>query len=51
MEVTLIYAHVDVEMKRKAIEKAMGGNHLLVEKELPRYMDDKETIKKLYGLV
>lgn len=50
MEVTLIYAHADVEMKRKAIEKALGGKHLVVEKELPKYMDDKKTIMKLYGL-
>lgn len=50
MEVTLIYARADVEMKRKAIEKAMGNSHILPEKESPKYMDDKDMIKKLYGI-
>jgi len=50
METSLIYAHADVEMKRKAIEKATSGENLLVAKELPKYMDDKETVKRLYGI-
>lgn len=50
MEVTLVYAHADVEMKRKAIEKAMENSNIVPEKELPKYMNDKEMIKKLYGI-
>jgi len=51
METSLIYAHADVEMKRKAIEKATSGEHSLVEKELPRFMNDKDIIKQLYGII
>jgi len=50
METSLIYAHADVDMKRKAIEKATSGSNLLVEKEAPKYMKDEEIIKILYGL-
>ena len=50
MKTSLIYAHADVDMKRKAIENATGGDNPLVHKELPRYMNDGETIKKLYGI-
>ena len=50
MESSLIYAHADVDMKRKAIEKATSGSNLLVEKEAPKYMKDEEIIKILYGL-
>lgn len=50
MEVTLVYAHADVEMKRKAIEMAMENSNILSEKELPKYMNDQEMIKKLYGI-
>jgi len=50
METSLIYAHADVEMKRKAIEKATSGENTLVEKELPKYMTDKDIIKRLYGI-
>jgi site-specific recombinase XerD len=50
MEVTLVYAHADVEMKRKAIEKAMEHLNILPERESPKYMTDQETIKKLYGI-
>jgi site-specific recombinase XerD len=34
MEVTLVYAHADVEMKRKAIEKAMENSNIVSKKEL-----------------
>lgn len=50
METTLIYAHADTSMKRKAIENAMKGKELLFPKELPKYMDDEKIIKKLFGL-
>jgi integrase/recombinase XerD len=50
METTLIYAHADTSMKRKAIENAMKGKELLFPKELPKYMDDEKTIRKLFGL-
>ena len=50
METSLIYAHADVDMKRKAIEKAASGANMLVEKETPRYMKDEEIIKMLYGI-
>ena len=50
METTLIYAHADTSMKRKAIENAMKGKELLLPKELPKYMDDEKIIKKLFGL-
>ncbi len=50
METSLIYAHSDVEMKRKAIEKATNGENPLIPKEFPKFMNDKDIIKKLYGL-
>jgi integrase/recombinase XerD len=50
METTLIYAHADTSMKRKAIENAMKGKELLFPKELPKYMDDEKIIRKLFGL-
>jgi integrase/recombinase XerD len=50
METSLIYAHADVDMKRKAIEKATSGSNMLVEKEAPKYMKDEDIIKKLYGI-
>lgn len=50
METTLIYAHADTTMKRKAIENAMKGKELLFPKELPKYMDDEKIIRKLFGL-
>jgi site-specific recombinase XerD len=49
LETTLIYAHADTEMKRKAIEAAMKGEELVVERQVPVY-DDEEIIKRLYAL-
>lgn len=50
IETTLIYAHADTEMKRKAIEKAMKKRaptpHIV-----KRYVvDDEDVLRKLYGL-
>ena len=50
LETTLIYAYADTTMKRKAIEKAMEGNRILMMREEPRYRNDEGIIKKLYGL-
>jgi integrase/recombinase XerD len=50
METTLIYAHADVDMKRKAIEKATSGVNMLGDREVPKYMKDEDTIKILYGI-
>ena len=49
METVHIYARADTEMKRKAMEAAMGGKEPLVEPQTPVYNDD-EILKKLYGL-
>jgi site-specific recombinase XerD len=49
METTLIYAHADTEMKRKAIDAAMGGMDPIVEPQAPVYNDD-EIVKRLYAL-
>ena len=35
--------------KRKAIEKALGGDEPLFISETPMFMDD-DIVKKLYGL-
>ncbi len=52
VETTLIYAHADTEMKRKAIEAATPENSLLRgHLDLERYtVSDEEMIKRLYGL-
>lgn len=50
LETTLIYAYADTEMKRKAIEKATLENNPLVRIETPRFIDDEDKIKQLYGL-
>ena len=50
LETTLIYAYADTEMKRKAIEKATDENNPLVKIETPRFIDDEDNIKQLYGL-
>lgn len=50
IETTLIYAHADTSMKRKAIEKAMEGKEPFVNNELPKYMENEKIIKQLYGL-
>lgn len=52
LESTLIYAHADTEMKRKAIEKATASsNPIHIERaiELP-WKEDEETLRRLYGL-
>jgi integrase/recombinase XerD len=51
LETTLIYAHADISMKRKAIEMATTENNPLILNEHPLYMDNEETIRRLYGLV
>ena len=48
-ETTMIYAHADTEMKRKAIESATQGECPIVEAQDAIY-DDDETIRLLYGL-
>ena len=50
LETTLIYAHADTEMKRKAIEKASAGIcEIDAGKIDPDTLDD-DTLKRLYGL-
>ncbi len=49
VETTLIYAYMDTEAKRKAIEKAMGAG--LSDTEPVNYtVNDEETLKWLYVL-
>jgi site-specific recombinase XerD len=52
LETTLIYAHADTELKRKAIEKAIPEDSLLKPfLNADRYrVDDEEVLKLLYGL-
>jgi site-specific recombinase XerD len=50
MEVTRVYARASLEMKRKAVEKATAGKDPILPIEQPLYANDKETIKRLYGL-
>jgi site-specific recombinase XerD len=52
LETTLIYAHADTELKRKAIERAIPEESSLKEHLRPgRYkIDDDDTLKRLYGL-
>lgn len=52
VETTLIYAHADTEMKRKAIEKANGNTVFNnIKSNNSRFaVSDKECLKKLYGL-
>ncbi len=50
LETTLIYAHADTEMKRKAIEKASAGIcEIDAVESAPDTLDD-DTLKRLYGL-
>ena len=50
LETTLIYAHADTEMKRKAIEKASSGIcEIDAVESTPDTLDD-DTLKRLYGL-
>lgn len=46
---SLTYTFFDVSRKRKAIEKALGGDEPLFISETPMFMDD-DIVKKLYGL-
>lgn len=50
---TLIYAHADTEMKRKAIEKANGNAALVgIKSDSSRFtVNDETVLKKLYGLI
>ena len=45
----IIRWYFDVNRKRKAIEKALGGDGPLFISETPMFMDD-DIVKKLYGL-
>lgn len=53
LETTLIYAHADTEMKRKAIEKANGNAVFAgIKSDNSRYtVSDETVLKKLYGLI
>ncbi len=49
IETTRVYAYADTDMKRKAIEKATTDDAYYEEE--PVWTNDKETLKKLYGLI
>jgi len=51
LEVTRVYARASLEMKRQAVEKATAGKDPILPMEQPLYANDKETIKRLYGLM
>jgi hypothetical protein len=46
---SLTYTFFNVDRKKKAIEKATGGNEPLFIPEKPLVLDE-EILKKLYGL-
>lgn len=50
LETTLIYAHVDTEDKRKAIEAALGSGVIGEIGAAPYTVDDEELLRRLYGL-
>ena len=53
LETTLIYAHADTEMKRKAIAKATAASNPLNHVEaidLRPWKNDEKLIRQLYGL-
>lgn len=52
LETSLIYAHADTEMKRKAIQKATSiSNPVNTEYALPeKWKDDEDLLRELYGL-
>ena len=51
LSTTLIYAHADTEMKRRAIEQATGDYFPEVSAENSPYdVNDDEVLKRLYGL-
>ena len=49
LETTLIYAHVDTEGKRKAIEATLGGGVIARLGSAPYTIDD-ELLRRLFGL-
>ena len=50
LETTLIYAHADTEMKRRAIEKASSEIcEIAIGADDPNSLDD-DTLNHLYGL-
>jgi len=52
IEVTLIYAYADTEMKRAAIEKATSKHNPIRENVSDFvYETDEQTLKRLYGLL
>lgn len=51
LETTLIYAHADTELKRRAIEQAMATGEPLFKSETAHFqINDEDLLKKLYGL-
>lgn len=50
LETTLIYAHIDTEDKRKAIEEALGSGVIGEIGAAPYTVDDEELLRRLYGL-
>ena len=50
LETTLIYAHADTEMKRKAVEEINSIENSVFTNENFKYADEENIIKKLYGL-
>ncbi|MCR5321696.1 MAG: site-specific integrase [Lachnospiraceae bacterium] len=47
---TLVYAHADTEIKRKAIEHAMEETKVSIDIDTKYKVDDEATIRHLYGL-
>lgn len=50
LESTLIYSSIGLERKRKALQNATQGEDSLLENGCPKYCDDENLIKQLYGL-
>jgi len=50
IETTYIYAYADVEMKRNAIEKAVGSNSPITSTEVSNKETTIDEIKRMYGL-
>lgn len=50
LKTTLIYAHVDTEHKRKAIEAALGGSIIATLDTAPYTIDDEKLLRRLYGI-
>ena len=47
METTLVYAHVDTEDKRKAIEAALGGDVIGDVEVAPYKIEDEELLRRV----